>query len=566
VKAPALAEAAVDLPWLAPCAGSLAALVRLPAAQAWVATRGDPGLVLLWARCADPTSVPTFAPHSLQHPRILDRALRHLDQPAFVDWTRPDLFPIYRTCHSQATLAQLLASHVENCNPDCAWITALLAPLGWLAACAVDPNAVNVCREHADFARAPASVQQRCWGLDHTAIARRLCRRWALPSWLTAVVSQLGLPAGIAQTLGADSRLLQVVQLAVGLFQQEQDGLGLVTGSMPAHLIEALALSRETVEECLRAARGFAQTALPISPWSPPSSTPLLGDYLRLARAQGGRADFEVMERLQAELDQLHHALEEQCAGETERLRELKLRALAELAAGAGHEINNPLAVISGQAQYLMGHEADPARCKALQAIIAQTRRIHQILTDLMQFARPAPPQKELVEVGDLLRDTVEALRPHAEQAHVQLISPEPSSLSGRLYVDPAQIRAVLGSLLRNALEAAPADGQVRLHVQGEASAVEMLVEDNGPGPSASVQEHMFDPFFSGKSAGRGRGLGLTTAWRLAQLNGGQVRFDGHIQGLTHFVLRLPLLEAASETEIHTTAPLNGQLAVAAHA
>src|SRR5439155_12676277 len=58
----------------------------------------------------------------------------------------------------------------------------------------------------------------------------------------------------------------------------------------------------------------------------------------------------------------------------------------------------------------------------------------------------------------------------------------------------------------------------------------------NGRGPSPEAQEHMFDPFYSGRSAGRGRGLGLPTAWRLAQQNGGAVRFAGHASGVTRFV------------------------------
>src|SRR6202035_1576801 len=66
------------------------------------------------------------------------------------------------------------------------------------------------------------------------------------------------------------------------------------------------------------------------------------------------QTDAAWVERLQAELDKLQKALEEHCRGEKERLQALKLAALAELAAGAGHEINNPLAVISGQAQYLI--------------------------------------------------------------------------------------------------------------------------------------------------------------------------------------------------------------------
>jgi signal transduction histidine kinase len=567
VKAPALAEAAMDLPWLSPCAGSLAALVRLPAAAAWVAVRGDPGLVLLWARQAAPAGsvFPSFTSDTLQAPAILDHALQLVDQPAFVDWNQAGAVTVYRTSYAQATLAHALAGHVSGCDPDCAWIAGLMAPLGWLTACALDAQAVQACREHSEFSRNPSVAQQQCWGLDHTALVRRLCRRWKLPPWLTAVIGQLGLPAAIAQTLGADPRLLQVVQLAVLLVEEQGKGLGLFVGAHVADIVANLGLTNAILQERLHQSIRAGENYLPLLSCTSPSRTPLLRDYLQLARDQRSYEDKSLLEQVQAEADRLHRALEEQCAGEKERLRDLKLRALAEFAAGAGHEINNPLAVISGQAQYLLGQEVEPDRCQALQTIIAQTRRIHQVLTDLMQFARPKPAAREYLEVADLARDVVESLQSRADEAQVQLLCPELPALAGRLHVDPRQIRTILSALLRNAIEAAPADGWARLRVQpGNDGTVELVVEDNGAGPSPEAREHLFDPFYSGRAAGRGRGLGLTTAWRLAQLQGGHIRFDEQAHGLTRFVLQLPLTDSAKEMPLPEPLTITPPLATVA--
>ena len=74
---------------------------------------------------------------------------------------------------------------------------------------------------------------------------------------------------------------------------------------------------------------------------------------------------------------------------------------------------------------------------------------------------------------------------------------------------------------------------------------LEWVVEDSGSGPSPTQREHLFDPFYSGRQAGRGRGLGLPTAWRLAQGHGGEVRFEASAEGPTRFVLSVPL-EAGS--------------------
>ena len=83
----------------------------------------------------------------------------------------------------------------------------------------------------------------------------------------------------------------------------------------------------------------------------------------------------------------------------TERLEQEKLESLAEFAAGAGHEINNPLAVISGRAQLFLRHEKDPERRRELAVINTQARRVHEMIADLMLFARPPEPRLATCDV-----------------------------------------------------------------------------------------------------------------------------------------------------------------------
>src|SRR5207253_265203 len=109
--------------------------------------------------------------------------------------------------------------------------------------------------------------------------------------------------------------------------------------------------------------------------------------------------------------------------------------------------------------------------------------------------------------------------------------------------VDVEQVRIALTNLLRNAIEASPTEGWARLVLAPPmpGSPVEVVVEDSGPGPEPAQADHLFDPFFSGRSAGRGRGLGLPIAWRLARLQGGDVRLEPTRPGQpTRFVLTLP--------------------------
>jgi signal transduction histidine kinase len=538
VRTPGLGDAASQLPWLSPCAASLVALTHAPTAAAWEQVRSDPGCVLLLVReaaCARSISSISFFPALLGEPHVLEAALRHLrDSPAgWVDWHDALLRPIYRACLGYARAAAVVAEQLDSCAVDNAWVGGLVVSLGWLAAAAVDPVQTVGCLT--DISRCPG----RTWGLEPAGIARRLCHCWRLPAWVATICGHLALPLPVAQTLGADPALFQVVQLAVGLVQEQGAGLGLEVVA-PAEVASALGLVTAEVEALRRTIGKCLDQPLPDPAWEPPQRMPLFPELLRLAIDKLRLGDLPTVTGLERQVDSLQRALVEQRQGEEDRLQALKLSAMAELAAGAGHEINNPLAVISGQAQYLLSHEEEPARRRALQTITSQAQRIHQILMELMQFARPPAPQRQVVDAALLVQEVAELLQGLANERKVRLVS-TPPALSLGIHADPVQARTALLCLLRNAIEAAPAEGWagVRAEPAGSAS-VAFLVEDNGPGLSPVERQHLFDPFYSGRKAGRGRGLGLPTAWRLARQHAGDVRFDDASQTPTRFVLTLP--------------------------
>jgi two-component system, NtrC family, sensor kinase len=561
VRVPALGEAATQLPWLCPCAASLLALARSPAGGAWSEIRHDPAALLLVLREAGRTLASpalSFFPSVLRDPGALRGALHYLSLeerrqaghdpllPACngqlncsIDWSRSSNRQIYRACFAYARTAQRLAECTGRCDPDNAWVTAFLAPLGWLAICAIDTEKAASCLADPQFAADPDSSQRHYWGSDQDAIARRLLRRWQVPRWLAAVVGHLGLKVEIAQNLGADADLFRMVQLAVGLAQQHGQGLSLRLGTSPAENAAVLALPAREQETLGREFDSAVPLPRILENCTSPLQIPLLREVLLSAVENQQLRDAPILEELENERDRLHHALERQQTGETERLQVLKLEALAEFAAGAAHEINNPLAVISGQAQYLMGHDSDPERQQALRTIVIQAQRIHQLLSDLMQFARPARPQRQLVDIRGLLREVALSLSDLAGEKEVRLVLAEPEH-GFHLFADSRQVRTALECLLRNAIEAAPASGWASLRVGAAGDRLEFVVEDNGTAPSPAQAMHLFDPFYSGRLAGRGRGLGLPTAWRLARENGGEVRWDETAAGPTRFTLSLP--------------------------
>lgn len=565
----ALVEATTHLPWLAPSAASLAALGRLPTPSLWAQLCRDPGSVLLLVRqsflAVRLGGEPPLAPSPvldalLQHPNLLDDILSHLRQlpSGVIDWNQAPARGVYQTALTCAHLAQALAQQTAVCLPDKAWICGLLAPLGYLALCAVDPSAVATLTETAVLPPDWAAAQRWHWGLDQASLARRLARRWELPGWLTAVVGHLALPEALARTFGAEAGLFHVTRTAIGLAQDKGQQLGLLDPALARASAAALGLTPALLEgEWVVAACIRAETEAAEQTWEDPYAQPLLCDLLAVAAECRRQKAMPAPQDLEEESDRLHQALEEEIRGEAARLQANKLEALAEFAAGAGHEINNPLAVISGQAQLLLSHEntwfapeAQPQVRKALQAVVAQTRRMHGLLRDLMQFARPPAPCLGWVDLPTLLGEVAGSLHELAGQRKVRVEINCPLERFNA-WIDSEQIRVALSCLLRNAIEAVPADGWVRLNLKAPVAgrAVEVLVEDSGPGPDPAQRAHLFDPFYSGRSAGRGRGLGLPVAWRLARQHGGDVRLEPAVPHQpTRFVLSLPWHDPPEQT------------------
>lgn len=215
-------------------------------------------------------------------------------------------------------------------------------------------------------------------------------------------------------------------------------------------------------------------------------------------------------------------------AAQDQQLEQRNVASLSEMAAGAAHEINNPLAIISGRAQQLAAGEPDPARREMLTIIVQQAARASDIILELRQFARPPAPAPQTVDPADLAGQVAAALEAQARAANVRLqveAGPTPP-----IRVDPEQVGGAMKEVVRNAIEACAgaADAAITIAVQaaGSESAVRLVVTDNGPGMEPEVRARAFDPFFCGHKAGRHRGLGLPKAYRAVEASGGRMSLE----------------------------------------
>ncbi|HYO25713.1 MAG TPA: HAMP domain-containing sensor histidine kinase [Lacipirellulaceae bacterium] len=225
-----------------------------------------------------------------------------------------------------------------------------------------------------------------------------------------------------------------------------------------------------------------------------------------------------------------------------EALQRAKLDALKELAYGASHEINNPLANIAARAQSLLRDEADAERRRALEAIHQQALRAHEMISDLMLFARPPQLQPRPTEVGAILEQLRAELAPEFASRDILFTlaaDPPPPPISA----DSVQLAVAIKALLVNSMQAIGRDGRVEAtaRVEPAQGVLAVAVRDSGPGIPERVREHMFDPFYSGREAGRGLGFGLSKCWRIVQLHGGRVQVRDAPEGGALIAIELPL-------------------------
>jgi signal transduction histidine kinase len=250
--------------------------------------------------------------------------------------------------------------------------------------------------------------------------------------------------------------------------------------------------------------------------------------------------------RLAERLERAIRVHRDRVAGEEPRLARAKLAALAEFAAGAGHELNNPLAVIVGRAQLLLACTTDPGAVRSLRAILTQAQRAHRILRDLMFFARPPEPRPRFCQPEEIVRNCLRDLREFADERGVRL-GAEARPSEPKVWADPDALRHLTEVLLRNALEATPKGGGVQVTtttsttVEGAPEALSWLVQDSGRGVSSAEAAHLFDPFYCGRQAGRGLGLGLPRAARIVEQAGGEIRWHPAPGQGTIFHVHLPL-------------------------
>jgi signal transduction histidine kinase len=337
---------------------------------------------------------------------------------------------------------------------------------------------------------------------------------------------------------GAVAALLRTDPLAVG--SSRLVGLfALYTGLVALTLLvfAYIALTRlvvQPIDQLVTAARRVSDGARTLDvPQSGASEIRDLGESLTLMMERM-RADEEALRAKIAEVERTAADLER---AQGSLVRSEKLASVGRLAAGLAHEIGNPISAILGFQDLLLAGGLEPAEQKDfLERMKRETERIHRVLRDLLDFARPAARDGAAEEdvpgsVVEAVEDVVALVTPQKGFRDVALATEVPGDLP-RVALSHERLVQVLLNLMLNAADAVPdRGGRIALRAAASERSVHVEIEDNGPGIAPSVRAKLFEPFVTTKEVGKGTGLGLAVCRGLVEAAGGTISVEDGAEG-----------------------------------
>ncbi len=281
----------------------------------------------------------------------------------------------------------------------------------------------------------------------------------------------------------------------------------------------------------------------------PRSKEPGSGEKLNLLR-QYVRLATLVLEQIL-----LQETLEEQAeklvqmARKTQEVRQQvqsseRLASVGRLAAGAAHEINNPLSAVISSAELLLRRTVEKRDRQALEVVLQQSDRIAKIVDDLMELSPPAPPKSEITDLIPVMARTLSGLQPRIQTSRVTVKEDYQPTIP-RVCVGPKQLEQIFLNLLVNALDAMDKGGVLNLKVglASDQKRVQIDISDTGTGILPEQLPSIFDPFFTGQKGMR-TGLGLSVSRSIIESHQGEITVSSTPGKGTTFSVYLPLTSA----------------------
>ena len=218
-----------------------------------------------------------------------------------------------------------------------------------------------------------------------------------------------------------------------------------------------------------------------------------------------------------------------------------KLAAIGKLAAGVAHEINNPLTgILTNGSLMLEDLPPDDPRREDLKIIVDETMRCRKIVKGLLDFARQTKPQKQAVNVDQVINDVLNLVENQASFRNIELKTDLAPGLPP-LMADQDQMRQVVLNIVLNAAEAMANGGTIRVtsRLDTKRRMVNVSIADTGPGIPEEIMDKLFEPFFTTKKTGTG--LGLAIAYGIVERHGGTISVDSKLGRGTTITFSMPV-------------------------
>jgi C4-dicarboxylate-specific signal transduction histidine kinase len=279
-----------------------------------------------------------------------------------------------------------------------------------------------------------------------------------------------------------------------------------------------------------------------------------------LAQAALKQAHDELEQRVEERTHALAEEIAERKRAEDEARRhrnELahfgRVSMIGEMATSLAHEINQPLTVISGCAQFcidsLRSRKGKPEQLlDAMEQTAEQANRANEVIRRVRGFVHKEEPERQPIDVNEVIRGLADLLRTDAREhdSELQLELAEPMPL---VMADPIQVQQVILNLAHNGIEAMddcdPASRCLSIHTSGQSNGVvEVAIRDQGVGIPSDSLDHIFEPFFTTKS--QGLGMGLSISRTIVEAHGGRLWATSDSSDGTVFHFTLPLAEGGS--------------------
>ncbi len=253
---------------------------------------------------------------------------------------------------------------------------------------------------------------------------------------------------------------------------------------------------------------------------------------------------------------EIKKANEQKCHLDQQLIQSQKLAAIGELSSGIAHEINNPLAIIGQETEWmkqimkgdgLQAPDAPDELRDSLREIVSQVDRCKEITHKLLDFARKKEPLIQGADVNKLIEDMARLVEKEASQKNIKLVRNYQKDLP-RVQTDPPLLRQVVLNLLNNAAYAIGKDGDISISTRQSANnSVELVFSDTGSGIPKEHLDKIFDPFFTTKPPGKGTGLGLSISHSIIVKLGGRITVASEVGCGATFTIHLPVEASKGE-------------------